>query len=401
MKFKIGDRVRVKDKFCGFNLKGKTGTIIGTSSCWDWCVEFDEPFEGGHDGTGGKDGYCRYGNSSELELIKRKFKIGDKVIGNEKANRYGITREGWFGKVVGVKDDVKIEVRSGDGSSFWVDPDCFNLYEEKPVKKSFKRESDYKVGDKVRIVGNDHFPSHGFSIGEVVEIKRIDCGANTCLCEDGKGKTQYVHPSCFEFVKEEKGWRIEIVPDGEETTATLYKRGKAVKSATVKRYKGDEYSIADAADYAVQKLFEKKKEKKAKEEKYKVGDRVRITSQGGGKCIRHNFHIGEEVVIKEGPDGDGDYWCKDENGMGQYVHPSCFEPVKERKFEVGARVVGVGSFEGKKIEGCIGIIREKINDNRWGVEFEENIDGHRLAVVGEGCKKGHGWYCDKDSLKLI
>ena len=147
MKFKIGDRVRVKDRFCGLNLKGKTGTIIGTSSCWDWCVEFGEPFDGGHDGTGGKDGYCRYGNSRELELIKEsKFKVGDKVIGNEKASKeYSNTIEGWIGTIVRVRKDGKIDVNGKGllGSECVFDSlnaECFDLYEEKPVKEEPRKE---------------------------------------------------------------------------------------------------------------------------------------------------------------------------------------------------------------------------------------------------------------------
>lgn len=31
-----------------------------------------------------------------------KFKVGDIIVGNEKANRYGVTRNGWVGKVVQV-----------------------------------------------------------------------------------------------------------------------------------------------------------------------------------------------------------------------------------------------------------------------------------------------------------
>lgn len=60
-----------------------------------------------------------------------KFKVGDKVVGNEKANRYGITDQGWIGYVVHVGDDDKIgvwetleeEIEHG----FIVDPACFDL----------------------------------------------------------------------------------------------------------------------------------------------------------------------------------------------------------------------------------------------------------------------------------
>lgn len=59
-----------------------------------------------------------------------KFKVGDKVVGNEKANRYGITDQGWVGYVVHVSDDDKIgvlEALNEDDSGFTVDPACFDL----------------------------------------------------------------------------------------------------------------------------------------------------------------------------------------------------------------------------------------------------------------------------------
>ena len=37
--------------------------------------------------------------------VKCKFKVGDVIVGNSKANRYGITREGWVGEVIEVLDD--------------------------------------------------------------------------------------------------------------------------------------------------------------------------------------------------------------------------------------------------------------------------------------------------------
>ena len=35
---------------------------------------------------------------------KCKFKVGDIIIGNEKANKYGVTRQGWVGRVIRVFD---------------------------------------------------------------------------------------------------------------------------------------------------------------------------------------------------------------------------------------------------------------------------------------------------------
>ncbi len=60
-----------------------------------------------------------------------KFKVGDKVVGNEKANRYGITDQGWIGYVVYVGDDDQIGVwetlEEEKEHGFTVNPACFDL----------------------------------------------------------------------------------------------------------------------------------------------------------------------------------------------------------------------------------------------------------------------------------
>lgn len=70
-------------------------------------------------------------------MSEHKFKPGDIVIGNEKANdKYGFTVKGYVGKVLDVYDDDSFEIQY-DGSSFKVLYECFDLYEpNKPSKKS-------------------------------------------------------------------------------------------------------------------------------------------------------------------------------------------------------------------------------------------------------------------------
>lgn len=63
-----------------------------------------------------------------------KFKVGDRVVGNEKANRYGITVEGWEGTVIRVGNGY-ISVNgpgSCGGDGFSVDPDCFDMLQPAP-----------------------------------------------------------------------------------------------------------------------------------------------------------------------------------------------------------------------------------------------------------------------------
>ena len=60
-----------------------------------------------------------------------KFKVGDKVIGNTKANQYSITHCGWIGTVTSIKNSEIMEVKGDDGFITFVNMDCFNPY--KPV----------------------------------------------------------------------------------------------------------------------------------------------------------------------------------------------------------------------------------------------------------------------------
>lgn len=65
-----------------------------------------------------------------------KFKVGDIVIANESARGvYSVTRPGWIGKVVEI-DGKSIKVRKRDESKdgFWVDPRCFDKYSERAAK---------------------------------------------------------------------------------------------------------------------------------------------------------------------------------------------------------------------------------------------------------------------------
>lgn len=75
-----------------------------------------------------------------------KFKVGDKVIANEKANdRYGVTKQGWVGIVTeyNKKNDMYYVKGEGKykGGNFWIDGDYFDLLIE--------LDDDLKIGDVV------------------------------------------------------------------------------------------------------------------------------------------------------------------------------------------------------------------------------------------------------------
>lgn len=84
--------------------------------------------------TGAKMAFARLcGEDKPKEPQKRKFKVGDKVVGNKKASaNYSITREGWRGTVFEVPPDEDfIWVRSENGDShFYVRTSSFDLLTE-------------------------------------------------------------------------------------------------------------------------------------------------------------------------------------------------------------------------------------------------------------------------------
>ena len=67
---------------------------------------------------------------------QRKFKVGDTVVGNEKAtDRYSVTQTGWCGKVTKVNSDFFVaEGRgsTGDIAKFDLQYDCFDLAQSEP-----------------------------------------------------------------------------------------------------------------------------------------------------------------------------------------------------------------------------------------------------------------------------
>ena len=70
-----------------------------------------------------------------------KFKIGDKIIGNEQASKhYSYTKTGWIGRVTSVSGDKEIQVKDDTSSHMWVCSDYFDLYNPTSGKKTDGKE---------------------------------------------------------------------------------------------------------------------------------------------------------------------------------------------------------------------------------------------------------------------
>lgn len=103
------------------------------------------------------------------EIVKgesHKFKIGDWVIGNSKANeRYAVTKEGWSGQVTKVRDDGHISVKgkyNEDNDEYHdLDPDRFDLTTESELMRLTGHVEapiihKYKVGDILHLTEYCH-----------------------------------------------------------------------------------------------------------------------------------------------------------------------------------------------------------------------------------------------------
>lgn len=135
-KFKVGDKVRVLD---GSNIKNYTA---------NWCAGAMNKYVGKVYEVAAI--YAQYEKNKVAYELKgcgwykfderglepaNKFKVGDKVIGNEKANCYTITKEGWIGTVKSVGDNWISVAGEGIYSTVGVLSEYFDLYGDPKTQK--------------------------------------------------------------------------------------------------------------------------------------------------------------------------------------------------------------------------------------------------------------------------
>lgn len=139
-KFVVGERYKVGGDSC------ETGNIIEiTRIDRTWC--YYKTVEGEH----APDGFMpnsSFGRSLTL-VTARKFKVGDKVIGNDLADEYyAVTRKGYKGIVTDVLNNGKIKV-----NQYTVLEECFDLFEEEEkiviTRKGKKTIAKYYINGKV------------------------------------------------------------------------------------------------------------------------------------------------------------------------------------------------------------------------------------------------------------
>lgn len=103
-----------------------------------------------------------------------KFKVGDIVVGNREASKhYGITKEGWKGRVIGVLENGRIRAEgiSEDTTPYFINEKFFDLVTEEKQNKT-EMKGVFEVGDIVigrKPVGDPEYAITGEGwVGEVV-----------------------------------------------------------------------------------------------------------------------------------------------------------------------------------------------------------------------------------------
>lgn len=84
-----------------------------------------------------------------------KFKIGDCVIGNKEAKRYGVTGTGWIGYVVAVHENGEIRVkRKGGVMTYDVESSCFDLYKDTETSEFFISSTIPTISD-IKVINGE------------------------------------------------------------------------------------------------------------------------------------------------------------------------------------------------------------------------------------------------------
>lgn len=202
----------------------------------------------------------------------------------------------------------------------------------------------YKVGDKVRIVSQK--PNHpGFMadmeqyLGKTLTVRSVAEGSTGARYTFDEAYLIPIYGMYWTFPeawiaglaepqvkRHDNDLSVVIRFCGNKTTARLMRGETIVKTATARRNPADDYSRAEGARVAVERLFEKKrKEDKAKESKPKIGDKFVVV--GRSADVFHAFDIDTIVtLIRLECNGCNQY--RDDFGLSQYVSDRDMKPYK-------------------------------------------------------------------------
>ena len=184
-KFKVGDLAKIVDRYKNHNFKLLTVVRVKELANYDedGYPEYKCEYLDSHD--------YWYVSKRDLELVvvekpKPQFKIGDKAkILGRTGYRHGFT-DGSIVTVVNVHSDSEkcpsVVCKGLDGKR-----EIEQIVEVQDLELCVEPKHQFKVGDKVKVVGNSRI-IHAFAIGDIINIISIGNASRDLICA-GKSKT--------------------------------------------------------------------------------------------------------------------------------------------------------------------------------------------------------------------
>lgn len=292
-------------------------------------------------------------------LIAPKFKVGDKIIGNDKANRYGFTRRGSEGIVVGYSDPFSKTVKVDFDTRTFADrdklgrdyakqnyiakgwsviDDCFDLAKES--SEAPKAAPPFKVGDIV--IGLTH--PEGLPRYAITGQKAIS--KVVAVLDETTIRVKVLHPNCarhFIFIGEEycidartvKKWegfdvgdivapiRNEDHLDGFRTAiiTEIRKENNGTKAILKTQQNPSQYCCRSVATirYATE-AEERELKARFDEHEFRVGDIVKVVDTG--TCFSRYYDWVVENITEKAQIARFAYG----NGLGYPVTKSLNQP---------------------------------------------------------------------------
>ena len=263
-------------------------------------------------------------------MTRRKFKVGDKVV-TKKEN--GARPVGSVGKVVGYSnrlyklefDDYYMVYGYYTGSEL----DAFVEPKTTPKKEVKKAKPKFKVGDRVKIICTDD-GARGAVIGDtgtIVGIHRwilpytVKFDQTRSVYHTGSLRGfNYPDETCYHCSSK----MLEKIEEPKNNTIVIYQKDRAVvahdKATGQKCYAhchpDDKFDFKTGAKIAFDRLMGR--HRIVKQDKYKVGDKVKIVDEWCEGCVQNPFgkmdkYLGTIMTIKE-VNPTGSYNMEDDNG---------------------------------------------------------------------------------------
>lgn len=196
----------------------------------------------------------------------------------------------------------------------------------------------YKVGDKVRIVSQkpNHpafFPDMEKYLGKILTVRSVAEGSTSARYTFDEAYAIPINGCYWRFLeawiaglaspqvkRHDNDLSVVIRFCGNKTTARLMRGNTIVKTATARRNPADDYSRAEGARVAVERLFEKTSGKP------KIGDKFVVVGRSADAW--HGFDI-DTIVTLIHLECDGCNQYRDDFGLCQYVSDRDVKPYKE------------------------------------------------------------------------